>query len=333
MKGNKNNIIIIVLSLAILVIYILFIDNPLRMLSVFKGAKDSWLLCAVGCMVIYWIFESMILYRLCNSLNNKLGFKESFRISMIGQLFNCITPFSSGGQPMQAYCLVKSGIPLGEATCALLAKFIVYQVTLTVYSLVVIFFRFQFFTENVSGFAYLALLGFIINLAVVVALISVGFLQKTTNKVLLKLINLLYKIKIIKNVEKAVNKVNLELSNFYNDFEAIKKKLSILFIPLVITVFQLTAFFAIPYFLCLSLGVMNINFMTMICAGAFVLMISSFVPLPGGSGGAEGGFYLFFGMFFTQSGIIGIVIILWRLITFYLPILAGMIFSGKKYDK
>lgn len=59
-----------------------------------------------------------------------------------------------------------------------------------------------------------------------------------------------------------------------------------------------------------------------------MLMITSFIPLPGGSGGAEAGFYLFFGMFFPQSGVIAIAILIWRIFTFYMPIVAGVIFSN-----
>ena len=38
-----------------------------------------------------------------------LQIKNSIKVSMIGLLFNNITPFSSGGQPMQAYELTKTG--------------------------------------------------------------------------------------------------------------------------------------------------------------------------------------------------------------------------------
>ena len=70
---------------------------------------------------------------------------------------------------------------------------------------------------------------------------------------------------------------------------------------------------------------------TMVAAQVFVTMVSAFVPLPGASGGAEGSFYIFFGMFF-KSAIIP-AILLWRIITYYANILVGGIYAykGRKY--
>ena len=62
------------------------------------------------------------------------------------------------------------------------------------------------------------------------------------------------------------------------------------------------------------------------------MMVSAFVPLPGASGGAEGSFLMFFRTFFQDT--ITPAILLWRLITYYLNILLGAIFSswgGKRY--
>ena len=70
----------------------------------------------------------------------------------------------------------------------------------------------------------------------------------------------------------------------------------------------------------------NADVLSMVSAGAFVLMVSSFVPLPGAAGGAEASYLLFFGLFFP-SGILGISTLIWRFITYYLCIFVGSIFS------
>ena len=100
---------------------------------------------------------------------------------MIGQLFNCITPFASGGQPIQAYYMTRGGMPVGKATSVLLAKFIVYQTVLALYSAGVLIFEYRNFAENIDGFSKLALIGFIVNAAVVVVLFCVGFFPKITS--------------------------------------------------------------------------------------------------------------------------------------------------------
>ena len=55
----------------------------------------------------------------------------------------------------------------------------------------------------------------------------------------------------------------------------------------------------------------------------YVLMISSFWPLPGAMGAAEFGYAGFFGNIFGEY--VNVSTLLWRLFTFYMPIVVGVI--------
>lgn len=324
MKTKKWNVIIIILSLVMLTCYVFIVDSPKNIFNALKSANIKWLFYALCCILLYWFFESLVLHYICNKLSNKISLVACFSTTMVGQLFNCITPSGSGGQPAQAFMLSSNNIPLGEASCVLLAKFIVYQITLTVYSLFTIFFKLPYFLNQISSFVYLVLFGFGIHILIVILLIGICVYPDITKKLILKFTFFLHKIKIVKNKEKAINKINIELDNFYQNFTTLKHNLKLLILPSVLTVIQLTVFFIIPYFVCLSLGISKASILVVICATAFVIMISSFVPIPGG---AEGGFYLLFRIFFPTSGLLAIAIVLWRLFTFYLPILVGMLFA------
>lgn len=330
LKKYILNIFTIIVPIAIL-IYFLFSENNLyNIIFAIKSAKIRWLVCAALSMVTYWILESISLYIVSSTINKKLKFENSFKTSMVGQLFNCITPFSTGGQPMQAYCMVKYGIPLGQASSILLAKFIIYQIVLTLYSLVALIFKFSFFANKISKFSYLVLIGFTVNLFVFIALMGIGFLPNITKNICIFFVHTFDKIKIIKNSAKIIENIEIEINNFSQSIKFLKRNICSMLQAAFIIFLQLTAFFIIPYFIILSLKISNADLFTIISAGAFVLMITSFVPLPGGSGGAEAGFYLFFGIFFPQTGIIAIAILIWRILTFYMPIIAGIIFSKYK---
>lgn len=67
----------------------------------------------------------------------------------------------------------------------------------------------------------------------------------------------------------------------------------------------------------LAFGHHEVDFFSVMAASAFVQLLSSAVPLPGGTGGAEGGFALFLGHFFGSASTAGYL--LWRLITFIAP--------------
>lgn len=327
-KKSKYGILFVILTAVVMGVVLFSGDDPAAVFKAIRSAKPVFILSAVGCMVIYWVLESAILYKVCGAVNGKYSFFKCVRTSMMGQLFNCITPFSSGGQPMQLYQMNKSGVSVGKASCALLTKFIIYQSMLTAYAVAVIFIKLKFFVAEISGFVLFALIGFIVNVVVMFLIVSIGFFPKIIKKMVNTVILLLHKIKIVKDTNNAVNKAGVQIDEFYENFTHIRKNLAKFILPSLLTVVQLTAFFTVPYFVCLSLSVTGAQYITVVCAAALVLMFSSFVPLPGGAGGAEGGFYLLFGIFFHQVGIIAVAIVLWRVLTFYLPIVVGMCFCG-----
>ena len=170
-------------------------DNLLRM---FRLLNPLWLIAAVLFMVVYWFLEAGILHRITRRFHSVQKFKNSLCTSMIGQLFNCITPFASGGQPVQAYHMVKTGVPLGISTGALMIKFIVYQFCLTIYSIVVLLFCWRPLSQKVSGFGYLVFIGFAINFAVMMGLLCICFFQRFTKKLAHGLVRFLAKIHILK---------------------------------------------------------------------------------------------------------------------------------------
>ena len=104
--------------------------------------------------------------------------------------------------------------------------------------------------------------------------------------------------------------------------------LSSMALTVVITMLQLAFFYLVPYFLMLSFGHHDVDFFSVMAASAFVQLLSSAVPLPGGTGGAEGGFALFLGHFYGSAATAGYL--LWRLITFIAPTILAAPLLGLK---
>ena len=55
------------------------------------------------------------------------------------------------------------------------------------------------------------------------------------------------------------------------------------------------------------------------------MMVMAFTPIPGAGIAAEGGFLLIFNTLF-KKGTINMAILIWRMFTFYLPIVIGALF-------
>ena len=94
---------------------------------------------------------------------------------------------------------------------------------------------------------------------------------------------------------------------------------------LAATTIQLLVYFSITYIIYLGFGLTDTDYFTIIACQAFVLMISSFVPLPGAMGAAEGSYGSFFHDIFGDFTLVSTFI--WRFLTFYLPILVGIVLN------
>lgn len=330
MKIRKGNLIIILISLIGIIGYVSYTAKG-DFFKIFQQARDSWIVGGIFLMVLYWILESAILHLVTCKLYPKQKIRASIQTTMIGQFFNCITPFSSGGQPMQAIHMMKTGVPFGLASSCLLIKFIVYQLVLTLYSLVVLCFKLKEFSSMVNGFTYMVLIGFAVNTVVVIGLICIGYFRKWTVGLTSKVMDILGRLKWIKEVEKKKECVLKEFDSFYESFRWMGKNKRVIFYMMFLSVVQLTVYFLIPYFIYRAFN-LDGELISIISAQAFVLMISSFVPLPGGAGGVEISFLAFFRLFFPPN-LLNVSILIWRMITFYLTICVGLCFTLWKRDK
>lgn len=328
-KGYAKGLAFIAGTFAVLCIWLLKQYSIQALWKMMLGMRPLWILAALGLMVVYLVFESLGLHLAVSRFVPTQNPGDTFCATMIGQFFNCITPFSSGGQPMQAWYLVKKGVSLSFASCSLLIKFIVYQFVLTIYSALTLLLCFKSFAGRISSIGWLIFVGFGVNLLVITGLLCLGFLRKPTEKVLYGSVSLLKKVKLISEqaASKAKERIQKELMEFYEGFAQIRQDIGGILAMSALTAVQLTAFFLIPLCIFYAFGLGKADVLLMICAGAFVLNFTSFIPLPGAAAGAEIGFHTIFSIFFPTH-ILSVAILFWRLLTFYLPICVGGCFTA-----
>ena len=337
MQTNKSgkgkwNFLFIALTAAVMVWLMSQMNEPEEVWRTLRAADARYLAAALGCMVVFWLLESMLLRTTARGFGQKLTRRSSLRVSMIGQLFNNITPFASGGQPVQAYELARCGVSYGESSCILMVKFIVYQLAMTLYALFVTIWKFGFFSARRAGFGAFVALGFLTNIVALSTMVAVGFFPRATHKCLYGLVWLAARLRIARDPDKARQRVDAELDLFYANFQVMRRKPTIVMVPLLLTLLQLTAYFTIPYLIFRSLGIADVDYEHAFCATLFVFMVTSFVPAPGASGGAEGSFFWFLSIFITNKDLLLMTTVLWRILTFYIPIAVGacFYFAGRR---
>lgn len=322
LKINKSALFIVITLAFAYLFYIVFQLDLNKFILTLKHLNYYWLSLSLLSILIYWSSEAKILQIITFSLTGSFSLYNAFKVTMIGQFFNIITPFASGGQPAQLYTLNKQKINSGSAASILMIKFIVYQLVLTLYSLLLIIFKSSFFESRTSNFFYLIFIGFAVNLSVILGLYIFAGHRKIKEAILIGGLKFLRKIKLISDFQQWKDKIEAQIELFHQDLELLKNRKKMLLKIMVITIIQLSFFFLIPYFVYRSFNLSEVNQLTIIAAEAFVIMITSFIPVPGASGGAELSFYYFFGLFFLKEQLL-IAIFIWRFISYYLALILG----------
>lgn len=329
MKNYRLNFIIGIASGVIFIFIIIFTNGWMDLIHQMRNLQIQWIIVAALAMVAYWFFEAKTLQSVVSLMRKNYKFKQAFKVTMVGQYFNSITPFASGGQPMQLYALTKQELGAGSSGSVLMIKFIIYQSILTIYSLILILWKSAFFKSKMSNLFYLIAIGFTVNASVIICLIIFSRYRKLTHKLIVGSSKILGKIRLVKDMSKLEVRINNNLDQFHNNMEIVKHSKKVMLRAVIYTIIQLTIYFSIPYFIYLSFGMKGATIGSIIAGTAFVIMLTSFIPLPGAIGGAEGAFYMFFTLFFIANNIMA-AILLWRLITFYSCITFGFYAVIKK---
>ena len=312
-----------------LIIYFLTSENGL--MDLFNEATNFnwfWIFAAVVCQFTNIFIDAYTLYRFTANYDQKYTLTKALKCTAVGQFYSVITPGAVGGQPMQLYCMRKQKVDTGVASSVLVQKFLVYQTMITLYSFVALVFNWDMFKGELSGVMLsLALFGFLSHAFVIILLYLFSFNRKWTKSLLSSVFKFLSKIKIIKNPQEKSEHITNQLDFFHESNLSLYKNKKMLLTTCFLTTLQLTLIFVIPYGIYRAFNFNSADPFDMISSQAFVTMVSSFMPLPGGSGAAEGSFYIFFSIFFTQD-IIKSAILIWRIITYFLNIIVFAPFSS-----
>ena len=319
---KKNTIVLLIITFIIL--YVVLKDD-------FNGIVDSmirmdlkYVIVALVCYFLSVSIKGFVNYLIIND-KSKISLKEAIKHNWITQFFNGVTPFSTGGQPMEVYMITEHGISLPKATNQTVQSFIFYQIALVICGLVAVIYNFVFHIfPKVKLLQHLVLLGFAINIAVVIALLLISSSKRVT-KSLSKL-----SIKVVKTFKIKVNEkeITKKFEDYYKGFQDLKRRKDLTVAGILLNIASLLCLYIVPFFILQGMGdFTSLNIADTLTASAYVYLIGAFVPIPGASGGIEYGFTQFFGNFIGLREI-AVTLIVWRFITYYLGvIIGGLLFS------
>lgn len=323
MKKKKWTLAYIALNIFIIVL-IGIIDPEIKDIDkLFHGVKAGWIVGGIASMVLFWLMDGVILYYAIKTIYEPKEFLGCFKVAMIGQYYNAVTPFASGGQPAQVYYMGKLGVPGGSASSVLMVKFLIYQVVLSLYSVAAFIWKGMSIYKHNSWVFWFSTLGFIINAGAVALLVFLSQNKGFVRGLVCGIINLLGKVKLIKNPDQMKGRLKAHVEDFHEGLTLIQGNLKAISIMGCMTAIQLVFFFSITFFIYRSLGLRGENWISIVFVQSLLYLAVSFVPTPGSTGASETGFMAFFRLI-VPGKFIFVSMLLWRIISYYLNILAGM---------
>jgi len=332
-KNIRKNTIFL-LGITIIVLFFILKDDFDSIITALKSMDYLYILIAIIFYFLSVVIKAYVTYKSIAD-KNKISLKEAVKHNVITQFFNGITPFSTGGQPMEIYLLTEHDIKLSHATNITIQNFIFYQTALVIYGILAVLYNaiFHLF-PNVPFLKNLVLLGFLINVLVAVALFLITFSKKITRSITHSVIGILSKVKLIKSKEETIDNIDNRLEEFHKSAKQLRSRKKLFFGGVFFNLLSLTCLYIVPLFIVYGLhNFSSLNIPDTLTSSAYVLIIGSFVPIPGASGGIEYGFLKFFGNF-LNTNIISAVLIIWRFITYYLGMIIGsLVFSFEKKVK
>lgn len=324
-KEKKSKFLInfiVIFVVLIIVLYFSLKDNYVEILDAILNMNKLFVLVAIGILVLYRFLVSCTHYLIIKTNRELIPLFKCFQINFIILFFHGVTPFAGGGQPMEVYFLHKENIEVTKATNITLQNFIVYQISLVLVGIFSLCYNAMFgLFPNDNLIKKLVVFGFLINFLVLIVSFILSFGKRVNRVICMKGIDLLSKLKIIKNNVGVKEDFNAYLDKFHECAVRLKKNKKIVVGCIFINIIAILVLYSMPYFLGIGLG-MNFSLVDVIVATSYVMIIGSFVPIPGGTGGVEYGFVFFFNYLIKGSIVNGLMLV-WRFISYYLGVVIG----------
>lgn len=329
-KTARRGAIFIGVVLIGYIVYLVVTGQIAQFWSAMQSVQVPWLVVACVCMLLY-LFFGILAYAIAVWLDPKspVGIRDLISVEASGIFFGNLTPMMMGSTPAQIYRLTKAGQNVGEAGAIQFTRFIVYQFGLVAWGAILMIARMPFFARQYGDITLLCVFSFGGHVMILLAIFAIALMPGMVIRLSHWGINVLERVGVSRQrCADWHSFVDAEIHSFSEKFKLAAGHLSSMALTVVITMLQLAFFYLVPYFLMLAFGHHEVDFFSVMAASAFVQLLSSAVPLPGGTGGAEGGFALFLGHFYGSAATAGYL--LWRLITFIAPTILAAPLLGLK---
>ena len=286
---------------------------------VLSEIRLSFVLLCILCFGGYLVFDALSIHSALKRQGYSLPFRQTLLVSIRGQYYYYITPSASGGQPMQIYYLREMGIPAGVGTSVLVCHFAAFQSMLAVLMTIFAIPYASYIRANIDPNLPLLILGYLINVGVVVMVLLFSFSRKPVRFFISLAVRIAKKLRLSRRPEALEKRLVDTADLFHSSMDRMRQHPLEIIRQLVLGGIQQLLLMSVLYVIYVGLGHREASPGQIITMALAQYISASYVPIPGASGAQEGVFSLFFRQIFPGSHCFA-AMILWRFTTFYFPL-------------
>lgn len=281
----------------------------------------------LGIVVLSWWIEGLRVKTIAHLLDEDVRFFDLLRINLASIFSGNITPLYSGTIPTQVYLLHQHGISIGKASAIVTIRLSFTSLLLSIGGPILLYlFRGKLLDE--IGLSYLAgFVDYILLLALAFSVLLLFLLLRPHKGEYLvkKIFQLTFVQKLLGDkTETLSKKILAEREEFRAALGTlfVDKTIQVLFVVFLTFCSWLSTLLIAPAVM-MAFGV-NVHgkIFRIVLLECVVYFLLSFVPIPGGSGVAEIGFFSVFAIYLPKH-LQAISVTLWRLLSYYLNTLVG----------
>lgn len=285
-----------------------------------------FLVLAVICRLIALVLWGVRISVMSRSLGHRVGLLYCINMVLASLLAGTITPGQAGGEPVRVHQLFRAGVSVGDASAVVIMERVLDGIVLTIMGLVIIVATGSLWRTFGPALLVLIIIAWVFMISfLAIPIIALKYPDKA-KKGLMRLIPwIINKCRFAGlSTEKTISSIDKEIDNFFSGLSHFRG-------PARWGLYAgglATGAFWITEFLVASIILMGLGLDPFFLTSFFfqiVIAIVMMIPLtPGSSGVTEISTSSLYALI-IPSGLIGIFVLLWRSITFYLNILLGAV--------
>ena len=297
--------------------------NILKSISAaFRQMRLLYLSLALLCISVHLYLHCLRLQLLSWATGRFISLRASTEFTFGGYYLGAITPFQSGGIPLQVWVLKREGLSVGEAGAVIMFRGVLSVLVLVVALPLLLTYRGLLGRGEISALIkYLAVLYPILLFILLSALFRTEGLKRHT----FAIVDFFKKKRIVRSM-----RLRHGLTKLFSEVDQFKGALKDYFgkrkgrvaLSFLVTLFCMGFYFLIAPILLLGMGITGVPFTQAIFLGMMVAYLLPFAPTPGASGIAEVVSSALF-LSVCPRDLLGVYVLLWRFLTFYIGVTLG----------